>query len=173
MMIITFVVAAGEGNEIGANGNLLWHLPRDMQFFKETTLGHAVLMGRKTYESLPPKFRPLPGRTNIVLTRQQIALEGAIVVNDLTAAIKVAEQLGEKELMVIGGGEIYRCLFPFCNKICLTRVHARFPEADTFLPELNDVEWRLVSKAFHASDQKNSFDMDFIIYERNTCDGSV
>ena len=166
-MIISIVVAVGENNAIGRGGDLLWRLPKDMQFFKETTMGHNVVMGRKTYESIPPKFRPLVGRVNIVVTRQEgYEAPGCRVVQSVEDAIAFAKANEEDELMVIGGGEIYRQLFDRADKIYLTKVLHSFDDADTFFPQLSPSRWRMVQMQRHSADEKHAYDFEFQILER-------
>lgn len=166
-MIISIVVAVGENNAIGRGGDLLWRLPKDMQFFKETTMGHNVVMGRKTYESIPPKFRPLVGRVNIVVTRQEgYEAPGCRVVQSVEDAIAFAKANEEDELMVIGGGEIYRQLFDRADKIYLTKVLHSFDDADTFFPQLSPSRWRMVQMQRYSADEKHAYDFEFQILER-------
>jgi dihydrofolate reductase len=130
-MRCAMVVAVDEHFAIGKNGNLLWSLPKDMKRFKDITYGHHVLMGRKTYESIPTKFRPLPGRANIVISRTQ-QFEGCKSVATIDEAVAFAADCNERELMIIGGSEIYKQLFERTDKIYLTIVHHTF-EADALL----------------------------------------
>lgn len=165
-MIISIVVAVSENNAIGANGDLLWRLPNDMSHFKTVTLGHHVVMGRKTYESIPPKFRPLPGRKNIVISRHKnFDSEGCVSVSGLQEAVTLAREAGETELMIIGGGEIYREAFALADKIYLTKVHHTFENADTFFPAINN-EWEIVKNESHRADEKHRFSYDFLELER-------
>jgi dihydrofolate reductase len=166
-MKISIVVAVAENNAIGANGKLLWRLSKDMQYFKEVTWGHHVLMGRKTWDSIPPKFSPLPGRTNVIVTRKQgFVCEGCKVVDSIEQGIAIAQQAGEQELMVIGGGEIYKQALPLANKIYLTKVHHTFSDADTFFPELDPAQWNVLNTEWNMADEKNEFDFEFIVMER-------
>ena len=166
-MKISIVVAVAENNAIGAKGKLLWRLSKDMQYFKEVTWGHHVLMGRKTWDSIPPKFSPLPGRTNIIVTRQEgFVCEGCLVVKSVEEGIELARNAGEQELMIIGGGEIYKQALPFTNKIYLTKVHHTFADADTFFPELDMEQWTAVNGEWNMADEKNEFDFEFIVLER-------
>ncbi|MEK7114316.1 MAG: dihydrofolate reductase [Patescibacteria group bacterium] len=132
---IAIIAAIGRGRELGKSGYLIWHLTDDMQRFKELTMGHPVIMGRKTWESLPERFRPLPGRTNIVVTRQaEYVVPGAMAVDSFENARTIAS-LGEgaDEIFVIGGGELYREALPLANRLYLTLVDAT-AEADTYFP---------------------------------------
>lgn len=166
-MKISIIVAVGEKNEIGRNGDLLWRLPKDMEHFKKLTMGHHVLMGRITWDSIPPKFRPLEGRVNLVISRQtEYQPSGGISVKSLDSAIDYAIRNGENELMVIGGGEIYQQVFNKANTIYLTRVHHTFPDADTFFPELKKTEWIEVSCEKHDTDAKHAYPYSFITYNR-------
>lgn len=163
-MQLSLVVAIGENNEIGAAGNLLWHLPKDMARFKEITIGHHVLMGRKTYESIPEKFRPLKSRVNIVVSSGS-TFDEVVNVATLEEGIRFAKDNGEDELMIIGGGQIYAAAFPLADKIYLTKVCAAFPEADTFFPEL-DNDWQIVTKYTISADEANPFTMEFCEYNK-------
>ena len=166
-MKISIVVAAADNNAIGAKGRLLWRLSKDMQYFKEVTWGHHVLMGRKTWDSIPPKFSPLPGRTNIIVTRQEgFVCEGCLVVKSVEEGIELARNAGEQELMIIGGGEIYKQALPLTNKIYLTKVHHTFTDADTFFPELDTEQWNTLNGEWNMADEKNEFDFEFIVLER-------
>jgi len=157
-MNITLVVAASLNNAIGKNNQLLWHLPKDMRFFKNTTWALPILMGRKTFESMGSKL--LPGRLNIILTTQQdLKIEGAEVVNSLTQAIALANKENYKELMVIGGGQVYEMALPLANKIWLTRVHTTI-DGDTFFPSLGTA-WEKQSTEINHADEKHTFDFDF------------
>lgn len=162
-MLISLVVAAASNNAIGKDGKLPWHLPNDMKFFKNVTWGMPVLMGRKTFEALG---KVLPGRKNIVLTKQPgWEAEGAVAVKTIKDALFVAKQADAQELMVIGGGEIYRSIIEKANRIYLTRVEAE-PEADTFFPVLNPKEWHLMSRKDYKADEKNEYDYSFQVWER-------
>lgn len=166
-MKISIVVAVADNNAIGVNGKLPWRLPRDMQYFKEVTWGHHVLMGRKTWDGIPPKFSPLPGRVNIIVTRQNgFVCEGCKVVESVDEGIEFARQSGEQELMIIGGGEIYRQVLPHTDKIYLTKVHHTFTDADTFFPELSATEWHTANSEWNMADEKNEFDFEFLVLER-------
>ncbi len=163
-MKITLVVAASENNAIGKDNNLLWHLPKDMRFFKNTTWGLPILMGRKTFESLGSKL--LPGRVNIILTQQkEWTAEGVRVVHSMQEAIELATQLDYKELMVIGGGQVYQEALPLAQKVWLTRVHTNIP-GDTFFPVLPIADWVLQSAEKNVADEKHSFAFDFECWQR-------
>lgn len=159
-MKLSLVVAIAENNAIGNGGYLLWKLPNDMKRFKEITMGHHVIMGRKTYESIPEKFRPLVGRNNIVVSRNPTPIEGVKTVSDIASGIAFAQQQGETELMVIGGGEIYRQTLPLADKIYLTTVHHSF-EADTFFPEIEAAQWKKENEQHFPKDEKHAYPYTF------------
>ena len=162
-MIISFVVAAATNNGIGKDGKMPWHLPNDMKHFKNVTWGMPVVMGRKTFESLG---KVLPGRKNIVITRQPgWDVKGTVAVKSIEDALFVAKQTDAKEVMVIGGGEIYKALFEKAKRIYLTRVEAE-PEADTFFLPLDPKQWWLVNQKNHEADEKNPFNYSFQTWER-------
>jgi len=162
-MNITLVVAASENNAIGLNNQLLWHLPKDMRFFKNTTWGMPILMGRKTFESMGSK--PLPGRLNIIITRNKNWVnENVMVVTSIEEAIALANKFNYQELFVIGGGEIYEMALPLANKIWLTRVHCHL-EGDTFFPALSS-DWEKISLASNAVDAKHIYSFDFECWKR-------
>jgi dihydrofolate reductase len=167
-MIVSQIVAAGEKNEIGRHNKLLWHLPNDLRFFKNSTWGMPVIMGRKTYESIAGE--PLPGRFNIVVTSKrdfQPANDKIIVVPDIPSAIKEAEETDCKEAFIVGGGEIYKQSLSYTNKIYLTRVHHEFPEAEVFFPEIrNSGEWKMTSSTSFPADDKHAFAYSFETWEK-------
>ena len=161
--MLSLIVAASENNAIGKNNELLWCLPADMRFFKNTTWALPVIMGRKTYDALG---KPLSGRYNIVITtNSDFKADGVETVSSLSAAIKAAEVMQAKELMVIGGGKIYKEALPIADRVYLTRVHAVL-EGDTYFPELNKAEWHLVSRYDVSKDEKHLYDMSFEVWER-------
>lgn len=165
-MIISLIAALARNRVIGKNNDLPWHLPDDMQYFIRTTRGHHVIMGRKNYESIPPKFRPLPHRSNIVITRQpHYAALGCQIVHSFADALQVARQAGENEVFVIGGAQIYLEALPLAHRLYLTEIHAEI-EGDTFFPVFNKSEWKEVSRKYHAMDNRHAFAFDFVIYHR-------
>jgi dihydrofolate reductase len=159
-MNINIVVAIAANNAIGKNNKLLWHLPKDLRHFKELTTGHTVIMGRKTFDSVG---KPLPNRRNIVVTRQNIQIDGCEVVNSLEAALELAK--GEAELDIIGGAEIYKQAMPLTNYIYLTIVHQDF-DADTFFPEIDYSKWQELNREDHEPDEKHAFPFSFITLKR-------
>lgn len=154
---LSIIAAIGKNRELGKDGQLLWHLPDDMRRFKELTMGHPVIMGRKTWESLPEKFRPLPGRTNIVVTRQaSFEATGATVVDGLSDAfLAAADAPGSDETFIIGGGEIYTAALPYATRLYLTLVDDA-PEADTFFPEYEQ-EFKIISDEPGAEEPPHRF----------------
>jgi len=160
-MDISIIVATAINGGIGKNNQLLWHLPADLKFFKETTTGHPVIMGRKTFESVG---RPLPNRTNIVITRNvDWHHEGVKVAKSLKEALSFCPEHSSPK--IIGGGEIYREALPMANRIYLTLV-ATSPDADTYFPPIHPGEWKEVECTKKLKDDKNEFDMEFKIFER-------
>lgn len=163
-MILSLIVAASENNAIGKNNLLLWHLPNDLKFFKNTTWAMPVAMGRKTFESLGNK--PLNGRLNIVITQQKNwRAEGVVTVNSIEDAIFVAKSHNYKELFIAGGGEIYKQTLDKAHKVYLTRVHTTI-DGDTFFPELNDKKWKKSSSRFCNADSKHLYDYSFELWEK-------
>ncbi len=163
-MNISLIVAASTNNAIGKDNQLLWHLPNDMRYFKNTTWAMPVVMGRKTFESM--KGKPLPGRKNIVVTRQKDwKADGVVVVNNLQDAIAAAEETDAKEMFVIGGGDIYKQAISLANKIYLTRVQTEI-DATVFFSEINEKEWKLIKNQDRKKDEKHKFDYSFQIWER-------
>lgn len=163
-MLISFIVAAAENNAIGKNNQLLWHLPKDLKFFKNTTWGMPVIMGRKTFDSFR---KPLPGRFNVVITsKKDWQAEGVqAVVQDIPAAIEAAKTANCKELFIIGGGEIYKQTMPIADRIYITRVHATL-DGDTFFPEIDENNWVLKSEENIKADDKHKYDFSFQLWER-------
>lgn len=158
---LTIIVAAGEDNAIGKDNDLIWHLSDDLKHFKSLTNGHHIIMGRKTFESFP---KPLPNRTHIVITRQEDykAPNGVIVVNSLHDALDAARS--DKQPFVIGGGEIYKQALSIVDKLEITRVHAKFENADTFFPEIDEPNWQEVNRTTHDADEKHAYAFSFITY---------
>lgn len=161
-MIINLVVAASENNVIGKDNRLLWHLPNDMAFFKNITWGMPVIMGRKTFESMG---KPLKGRTNIVVSRNLVPVNGVVVADSLEHAISESVKTDSKECYVIGGGEIYRQALPIADRIYMTRVHAQL-EGDTQFPGLSETEWQLVHSTPFEKDEKHTYPYTFETWQR-------
>ena len=163
---LSIIVAVSENNVIGKNNQLIWHLPADMQYFKAKTSGHCIITGRKNYESIPEKYRPLPNRTNIIITRQSdYQAPGAIVVDSIEAAITKAKETGDNEIFIIGGGEIFKQVMDKTDKIYLTKIHHKF-EGDTFFPELDLSQWKEIKRVDCQTDEKNKYAYSFLEFVR-------
>jgi len=164
-MSLSIIVATGENNEIGCRNNLLWHLPADLRRFRQLTTGHVVVMGRKTFESLPKG--PLPDRTNVIISRNpEFSHADCLVFPSLDEAmIKLS---GDRNVYIIGGGQIYRQALPYATMLYLTKVHASFPEADTFFPEIDPTKWAKMSEETHPANEKNCYSFTFFEYKRIT-----
>ena len=157
MTKFSIIVAAGLNNEIGLNNQLLCHLPADLRRFKELTTGHPIVMGRKTWESLP--IKPLPNRTNIVLSRNlALSIPEASVVHTLEEVGKIIDN--EEEVFIIGGEKVYRDSIDFSQTLYLTRIEHTFT-ADAYFPAIDEKKWQMVEDIFRASDEKNQYDMRF------------
>jgi dihydrofolate reductase len=160
-MIISIIAAIGRNNEIGKNGNLLCRLPADLKHFQAITSDRAVIMGRKTFESLPKG--PLPNRRNMVISRNAgLKIEGAEVYPSLDAAF--IKLIAENEVFVIGGALIYEQALPVADKLYLTKIHAAFPEADTFFPKIDFSVWRETGRETFSADEKNPYAFSFLEY---------
>lgn len=160
-MIVSFIAAMGENGEIGFEKRMPWRLPADLAFVKRTTMGHTLVMGRRTYESMG---KPLPGRTNVVMTQNpDFSAEGVDVVHSVEETL--ARYGGVEELFIFGGSEIYRLFFPHADRLYITKIHQTF-EADTYFPAFDESEWRIVSRAPGERNEKNPYDYEFLVYER-------
>ena len=159
--MITLIAAAAENNALGKDNDLVWHLPDDFKRFKKLTTGHHIIMGRKTFESFP---KPLPNRTLVVITRQKdYNPDGVIVVHNLEDAFAYAHD--DDNAFVIGGGEIYNIAIDKATHIELTRVHSKF-EADTYFPEIDESQWKLINEIFHPKDETHKYDFTYLTYVR-------
>jgi len=157
--MITIIAAVAQNNALGKNNKLIWHLPDDLKRFKKLTLNKHIIMGRKTFESLP---NLLPNRKHIIISKNPTYLQnGTTLVNNIEQAIEIASK--EEEIFVIGGGEIYNLFLNIADKIELTYVHHNF-EADTFFPEIDLNHWKLIFSEFHPKDQKHKYDFTFKTY---------
>lgn len=166
-MKVSIIVAVAENGVIGKDNNLIWHLPKDIKFFKDTTLNHHVIMGRKNFESIPHNFRPLPNRTNIIITRQtNYSAKDCITVNSVEEALEIAKKDGDAEPFIIGGGEIYKIALEkkIVDRIYLTRVHHSF-DGDTFFQELGE-NWEEVERIDCNADEKHTYNYSFLIFEK-------
>ena len=160
------IAAVAENGVIGKDNDLAWSLPDDMKYFMNTTKGHYIVLGRKNYDSLPPKFRPLPDRTNVVITRQSdLQLEGAHIVNTLEEAFEFCKKNNQEKIFVIGGGQIYKLALPYADTLYITEVHHSF-DGDTYFPEFDKSDWEEVSREPHGMDERHLYPFDFVVYKR-------
>ncbi|HAE36566.1 MAG: Dihydrofolate reductase [Candidatus Nomurabacteria bacterium GW2011_GWF2_35_66] len=173
-MILSIISAIANNNEIGRKNDLLWDLPIDMKHFRETTRGHTVIMGQRTFESLgigpdgnPGK--PLPNRRNIILTLDKSYkrndAEVVYSLEELDELLKNSTK-EEEELFVIGGGQIYKLFIDKVDRLYITHVNADFPDADTLFPTIDKDKWKIISEDKHEKDEQNIYDCNFVIYER-------
>ncbi len=164
-MKISAIVAVDEHGAIGKDGQLLWHIPADMKHFKSVTMGHPIIMGRKTFESFPKG--PLPGRLNIVLTRDdKYEAEGVSVCHTVEDALAVALGSGASECFVIGGEQVYAQMLDLADKMYLTIIHASFPDADAFFPEIDSTDWEVAVRENFDADERNQYPYSFLVLER-------
>jgi dihydrofolate reductase len=162
-MIISTIVAVAKNNIIGRDNNIPWYLPADLKYFKKVTLDHHIIMGRKCFESIG---RPLPKRTNIVITRNPFYVaSNCLVTNSVEEALTIARNNGEEEAFIIGGGQIYDMTQDYWDRIYLTDVDLEV-EGDIYFPEVDPEKWRLLSEEAHSADEKNEHDYTFKIFER-------
>ena len=157
------IVAIADNNAIGRNNELLWHISEDLRFFKRTTLGSPVIMGRKTFESIG---RALPGRVNIVVSRGFSTGEEVEVVNSLEDAFAVAEDTNLEKCFVIGGGQIYAQALDFADRLVVTHVHTVIEDADTFFPAINPGIWNVVQRSEMFTDEETGYQFEFVEYEK-------
>lgn len=158
--MISLIAAMDKNRVIGVENKLPWHLPVDLKFFKDKTMGHHVIMGRKTFESVG---KPLPGRTNVIVTRQQdYKVEGAHVVHSLDAAVMMSR--GDDEVFIVGGADIYAQSLDFADRVYLTKVDLAVPRGDAHFPELDPAKWELAEKRVHKPDEKNKYACTFLTY---------
>ena len=163
-MKLSIIAALGANNVIGKDNHLPWHMPADLKRFKALTMGHHILMGRRTWDEVK---KPLPGRTNVVITRNvDFRPEGVAIARSVDEAIGKAQASGDAEIFIIGGAEIFKQTLHRADRMYLTRVHAE-PDGDTFFPEFDDVnEWQLVDAEHCEPDEKNPYPYSFLTYER-------
>ncbi len=166
-MYLSLICAMDENLVIGRNNSLPWHLPEDLKYFKKTTMGNSIIMGRKTYESIG---KPLRGRTNIIVSRNRdYEVENARVVNSLSEAIELAENIafidGSLEAFVIGGAELFEEALTLVNRLHLTMVHAEV-DGDTWFPEFDLSEWSEVSREYYEADEANPYDYSICVLQR-------
>ena len=173
--MISIISAIGKNNEIGKKNDLLWNLPRDMKHFRETTRGHTVVMGQKTFESLGRDEngkqigRLLPNRRNIILTQDNsFKVEGAEIVRSVDELLKIIETTTkpEEEIFVIGGGSIYRLMIEKAGKLYITHVDGEFPDAEIFFPVIDETKWKKTKSEKHSKDDLNQYNLEFAEYLR-------
>lgn len=168
--MLSLIVAVAQNNAIGRNNELLWHISEDLKYFKATTTGHPVIMGRKTYESIG---RPLPGRRNIVVTRGEMPVPE--IKNPQTTSFEVSNNLeqvvtdaksSENEFFVMGGGQLYKQTFADADRLYITKIYADAEGADTFFPEVKEDEWEVLQQGERLTDAENNIDFQFVVYQR-------
>jgi dihydrofolate reductase len=160
--MISIIASIGKNNELGNNNKLLWHLPDDLKNFKETTSGHTIVMGKKTFESIG---KPLPNRKNIILTRDKnYKVDGCTVAHSIDEILDLTKN--DKEIFIIGGGEIYKLFLPIADKLYLTEVDTTL-EADTFFPKFDKGNWKLLNSLPHGKDEKHNYSFKMCIYEKS------
>jgi dihydrofolate reductase len=160
--MISLIWAMDDNAVIGKDNQLPWHLPEDLKFFKKTTMGHPIAMGRKTHDSIG---RPLPGRENIIITRNKdYSSDGCTVLNSVDELIQYSKDQN-KEIFVIGGAEIFKEVFPSADRLYITKIYHSF-DGDTFFPKIDMDQWKLEFKEPGIKDEKNPYDYEFFIYDR-------
>lgn len=162
-MIKSIIVAKSSNNVIGKNNSLIWHMPADLKRFKQKTLNHYIIMGRKTLESMK---KPLPGRTSIVVTRNKdYKAEGCIIVHDIQDAFRMAEENKQEEVFILGGAEIYQLTLNLADKMYLTEIKAHF-DGDAFFPAIDDDQWQIINHEEYQADDQNPYPYAFIDMKR-------
>lgn len=165
-MLISLIAAVARNHVIGKDNDLPWHLPDDMKYFMQTTRGHHVLMGRKNYQSIPQKFRPLPDRVNMVVTHQaDFSAPGCLVIHSIEEGIALARTAGEPELFIIGGAEIFDQSLPLADRLYLTEIDAEV-KGDAHFPAVKRSRWKIIKTHHHPADERHAFAFDFVVYEK-------
>lgn len=163
-MIVSVIVAVGKNNEIGKDNDIPWYLPADLKYFKKTTVGHPIIMGRKCFESIG---KALPNRTNIIVSRNpEFYIDECILVHSIAAGLEIAKERGAEEAFIIGGGEIYEQGISLASRIYLTEVDVLVPDADIFFPKINSKDWKLIKEEVCLKDEKNPYNYTFKVLER-------
>ena len=168
-MVVSLIVAMGQNREIGRDNDLMWHLPADMRFFRETTTGYPVIMGRKNWDSIPERYRPLANRLNIVLTRQSaFSAAGALVLSSIDEAIHHCRAQGAEKCFIIGGEHIYRLALEahLVDEMYITEVLHRFDDAHAFFPDFREAMWKKEIIEEHVADEKHAYAFRFTRYTR-------
>lgn len=164
MNVVSIIAAVASNGVIGRQGDLPWHMPTDLRRFKRLTMGHHLVVGRKTWDEVG---KPLPGRIMVVVTRDRsFRPEGATVVHSVDAALSAAR--GDDEVFIAGGGEIYRQALPLADRLYITRIHAHV-EGDTVFPEIDENEWHVIDREDYDADERNPYPFSFLVYERRSC----
>ena len=167
-MIISIIVAISKNQVIGKNNQLIWNLPKDMKYFMDTTMNTTVIMGRKNYESIPKKYRPLKNRNNVIITRNKsYKAEGCLVVNSIEESLESLRNVENKEVFVIGGGEIYKKFLEkgLIDRMYITHIDEQF-DGDTFFPEINYDSWQSSELLNHKKDESNPHDFKIMVYNK-------
>ena len=167
-MIISIIVAISKNQVIGKNNQLIWNLPKDMKYFMDTTMNTTVIMGRKNYESIPKKYRPLKNRNNVIITRNKsYKAEGCLVVNSIEESLESLRNVENKEVFVIGGGEIYKKFLEkgLIDRMYITHIDEQF-DGDTFFPEINYDSWQSSEFLNHEKDESNPYDFKIMVYNK-------
>lgn len=167
-MIVSLIAAVGSNGAIGKDNDLIWHLPIDMRFFRDTTVGHFVIMGRKNYDSIPAKYCPLSNRTNVIVTRKtDFEAPDCLVVNSIKEGLEAARCQGDEEAFVIGGGQIYKNALDegLIDVMYITHINAEF-EADVYFPEFDESNWNKELISSHPVDEKHEFSFDIYRYTK-------
>jgi len=166
MKSISIIVALSSNQVIGKDNKLAWNLPYDMKYFSNVTRNHTVIMGRKNWESIPKKYRPLPKRNNIIISRNKnYETKSSIVVNSIEKAIESARNNNDDEIFVIGGGEIYKASFNYVNKLYITEIKSNI-EGNTYFPKWDKKKWKEISRISNKKDKFHKYDFDFVVYVR-------
>jgi dihydrofolate reductase len=168
-MIVSMIAAVAKNRVIGKNNQLIWDLPKDMKFFMDSTMGKHIIMGRKNFDSIPLKYRPLKNRTNIIVTRNNnFTADGCIVVNTILSGVNYAKKNGEKECFIIGGGQIYQQALDLniVDKLYITHIDTDF-DGDTFFPEINFNKWESSLIFDNIANQKNPHNFKIVVYTKN------
>lgn len=162
--MISLIVAMDKNRVIGVDNQLPWHLPADLKRFKALTMGHHIIMGRKTYESIG---KPLPGRKTVIVTRQHdYKAEGCFVVHSLDAAVMMTR--GDEHAFIIGGADLFQQSLPYADRVYLTEIELKVPRGDTYFPELPASQWQLVEREDHKPDEKNQYAYSYLTYAKKT-----
>ncbi len=167
-MTVSLIVAVSANGVIGKDNDLIWYLPRDLNYFKRVTENHVVIMGRRNYESIPEKYRPLPKRTNVIVTRQSdYEAPDCELVSSVEEGIELANKLGDQEPFIIGGGQIYQYALDqnLIDRMYITEVHHDF-EGDTYFPEVDTSTWKEVNREDHLKDNRHNYAYSFVVYEK-------